>query len=425
MGRVNDGTSFDVIIVGARVAGSAAAILLGRQGRRVLVLDRAAFPSDIISTHIVLGGGATVLERMGAFDELARLGGHAFTRMRQHTPGVEFTGTIRNGDGSIARGICLGRALMDAAMLDLARQSGAVTVRERFRVTDVLIADGAVVGVRGEDPAGVRDFFAPLTIGADGMRSTVADLVSRKLPGAFARADIPCARAYYYAYYRGARLDEIDGTVFVEFDAEAGSFHIACRCENGLVVAGAGFDPVALDQFKRELPASYHAKVASSAFCARMLAGASLASRIYAVPKLYNTLRDPACNGALLLGDAGLHVDPILGQGHSFALISAELMASLATGWFAKARAGFIDAGTLSEFTRLRDSRLSVHYNAALATSQRLAPDPTAAQLALAVRHQPWAADEMASFANMLLGNGEFPSPLLQQLMADALAARA
>jgi 2-polyprenyl-6-methoxyphenol hydroxylase-like FAD-dependent oxidoreductase len=64
--------NFDVIIVGARVAGSATAILLARDGHRVLLVDKDAFPSDRLSTHIVLGGGTKVLERMGVLEMLER-----------------------------------------------------------------------------------------------------------------------------------------------------------------------------------------------------------------------------------------------------------------------------------------------------------------------------------------------------------------
>ena len=67
--------NLDAIIVGARVAGSAAAILLARAGHRVLVIDKDSFPSDRLSTHIVLSGGTKVLQRMGVLEMLERLGG--------------------------------------------------------------------------------------------------------------------------------------------------------------------------------------------------------------------------------------------------------------------------------------------------------------------------------------------------------------
>src|SRR5271156_1902926 len=164
---------FDAIIVGARVAGSAAAIFLARDRRRVLLVDKDSFPSDRLSTHIVLAGGTRVLARLGMLETLERLGGVRFSRMRSIGPDFDYAGDLVRAD-SDARGLCLGRVLMDAAMIDAARGFESVDFRERFRLTDLLIDDGAIVGIRGEDAHGAHEFHAPLTIGADGMRSSVA-----------------------------------------------------------------------------------------------------------------------------------------------------------------------------------------------------------------------------------------------------------
>ena len=61
-----------------------------------------------------------------------------------------------------------------------------------------------------------------------------------------------------------------------------------------------------------------------------------MAGKICSSGLLLNTWRDPVSDGALLLGDAGLHVDPLFGQGHSFALMSAEIVGELAPAWFSK-----------------------------------------------------------------------------------------
>src|SRR3984957_21325399 len=84
--------NFDVIIVGARVAGSATAILLARDGRRVLLVDKDSFPSDRLSTHIVLGGGTKVLERMGVLELLERAGGVRFAQSRTVGPDFDYSG---------------------------------------------------------------------------------------------------------------------------------------------------------------------------------------------------------------------------------------------------------------------------------------------------------------------------------------------
>src|SRR5208283_154700 len=191
---------FAAIIVGARVAGSAAAIMLGRKRLKVLLLDKNAFPSDTISTHIVLAGGTQVLGRLGVLDMLQRLGGVRFSSMRTVGPGFDYSARLDQSED--LRGLCLTRDKMDAAMIDAARSIECVAMREQFRVLDVVIEDGAVAGIRGEDLAGPHTFRAPLVIGADGLRSTFAKLASEKI-GAFERTDVECARAYYYAYFEG------------------------------------------------------------------------------------------------------------------------------------------------------------------------------------------------------------------------------
>jgi 2-polyprenyl-6-methoxyphenol hydroxylase-like FAD-dependent oxidoreductase len=61
---------YDAIVVGARVAGSPTAMLLARKGYDVLLVDRATFPSDTISTHIVHPPGIEALKRWGLLDSL-------------------------------------------------------------------------------------------------------------------------------------------------------------------------------------------------------------------------------------------------------------------------------------------------------------------------------------------------------------------
>src|SRR5882757_8278934 len=192
---------FDAIIGGARVAGTAAAIFLARQHRRVLLIDKAAFPSDTISTHIVLGGGARVLGQLGVLEMLQKAGGVRFSRMRSIGPDFDYRGDLVHLDID-ERGLCLSRTIMDAKMIEAVRSFESVQFRDRMRVTDVVIENSAIAGVCAEDADGKHEFRASVTIGADGMRSTIARLGGDKL-NAFARIDVPCARAYYYAYFDG------------------------------------------------------------------------------------------------------------------------------------------------------------------------------------------------------------------------------
>jgi flavin-dependent dehydrogenase len=413
--------TFDAIIIGARVAGSAAAIFLARDGRRVLLVDKDSFPSDRLSTHIVLAGGARVLARLGMLETLERLGGVRFAKMRSIGPDFDYGGELMHSD-SDDRGLCLGRVLMDSAMIDAARSFESVEFRERFRLTDLMIEDGAVVGIRGEDSRGSHEFHAPLTIGADGMRSSVAQLASDRI-GAFARTDVACARAYYYAYFEGVDRAKLGDEVITEFESGPGAGNLVCRCENGLTVAATAFDAAEMQTFRTDLPSNLRRYLDRSFAVGKMLEGATMVGKVFSSGLLQNTYRDPVTDGALLLGDAGLHVDPLFGQGHSLALMSAAIVADLAPSWFSHATADAIPAAALANFTERRDAELMQFYNASVKVSRVLALDKSTRAAHRAAARERWAADEMIRFAQMLTPPGKFPSFKFARLMATAARA--
>ena len=413
--------TFDAIIVGARVAGSAAAILLARDKRRVLLIDKDAFPSDRLSTHIVLGGGAKVLGRMGMLEMLERAGGVRFERMRTFGPDFKYGGELAR-DGADDRGLCLGRTLMDAAMIDAARSFESVEFRERLRLTDLIIEDGAVVGIRGEDASGVHEFRAPLTIGADGMRSSVAQIASDRID-AFKRVDVPCARAYYYAYFEGVARKHLGDEVVTEFESAPGAGNLVCRCENGLTVAATAFDAAEMQTFRTDLASNLRRYLNRSYEVGKMLEGATMAGKVFSSGLLNNTYRDPVTDGALLLGDAGLHVDPLFGQGHSMALMSAWIVGELAPEWFSTARGNSIWAVPMAAFTERRDAELMPYYKASVRASQELGLDQGSHLAHRAASREQWAADEMIRFAQMLTPRAAFPSFRFARLMATASRA--
>ena len=412
---------FDAIIVGARVAGSAAAIFLARDGRRVLLIDKDAFPSDRLSTHIVLGGGTKVLERMSVLEMLERLGGVRFARMRAIGPDFDYCGELAR-DGADDRGLCLGRVLMDAAMIDAARSFKGVTFRDRLRAIDLRIEDGAVMGIRGEDASGVHEFCAPLTIGADGMHSAVARIASERI-GAFKRIDVPCARAYYYAYFEGVPRKQLGDELVTEFESAPGAGNLVCRCENGLTVAATAFDAAEMQTFRTGLASNLRRYLDRSFAVGKLLEGATMVGRVFSSGLLNNTCRDPVAGGAILLGDAGLHVDPLFGQGHSLALMSASIVGELAAGWFSAGRGNSIPAATLADFTRRRDAELMPYYKASVRVSRELALDQGSRLAHRAASRERWAADEMIRFAQMLTPRAAFPSFRFARLMATASRA--
>ena len=410
----------DAIIVGARVAGSAAAIMLGRKRLKILLVDKNSFPSDTISTHIVLAGGTQMLGRLGVLAILERLGGVRYSSMRTMGPGFDYSARLDAGSDDL-RGICLTRGKMDSAMVEAARSIECVAMRENLRVTDLIVENGAIVGIRGEDSSGTHAFRAPLVVGADGLRSSIAKIASEKI-GAFARRDVKCARAYYYAYFEGVPRDKFGDQLVTEFESRPGNANLACRCDGDLVVAATAFDSAEMRDFRGDLAPNFMRQIGNSIGVGKILESARIVGKIRSSGLLQNTWRDPVCDGALLLGDAGLHVDPLFGQGHSLALMSAEIFGELAPSWFAASSGTSINTHAMGEFTRRRDDALMPYYEASLKVSQELELDLGTQLAHRAANRETWAADEMVGFAQMV-NRAPFPSFRFARLMARARAA--
>jgi flavin-dependent dehydrogenase len=341
--------------------------------------------------------------------------------MRSIGPDFDYGGELVHDDVN-ARGLCLGRVLMDAAMIDAARSFESVDFRERFRLTDLLIDKGAIIGIRGEDALGAHEFHAPLTIGADGMRSSVSQLASERT-GAFARIDVACARAYYYAYFDGVDRTRLGDEVITEFESGPGAGNLVCRCENGLTVAATAFDAAEMHSFRTDLSSNMRRYLERSFAVGKMLEGATMVGKVFSSGLLQNTYRDPVTDGAILLGDAGLHVDPLFGQGHSLALMSAAIVGELAPQWFSTLGANAIPAATLADFRNRRDAELMQYYNASVRVSRALMLDRSSRAAHRAASREPWAAAEMIRFAQMMTPRGSFPSFKFARLMADAARA--
>src|SRR5215467_8515873 len=143
---------YDAIVVGARCAGAPTAMLLARQGYRVLLVDRAEFPSDTVSTHIVQAPAVAALRRWGLLEQVIASGAPPIETYSFDFGPVTITGTPRPADG-ISTAYAPRRTVLDKILVDAAVRSGA-ELRERFSVDEFLLDDGAVVGLRGHDPAG-------------------------------------------------------------------------------------------------------------------------------------------------------------------------------------------------------------------------------------------------------------------------------
>lgn len=169
-------SGYDAIVIGARVAGSSTAMLLARNGLRVLLVDKAQFPSDTLSTHNLMLPGVARLKRWGLLDAIIAAGTPATRTLRFDAGPVVLEGEIPPLDGADA---IYGprRTILDKVLLDAARDAGA-EVRERFAVDEIVMEGSRVTGIRGREPGGTSATeSAQIVIGADGRHSLLAKAV--------------------------------------------------------------------------------------------------------------------------------------------------------------------------------------------------------------------------------------------------------
>jgi 2-polyprenyl-6-methoxyphenol hydroxylase-like FAD-dependent oxidoreductase len=136
---------YDAIAIGARVAGAPTAMLLARKGYRVLPVDRATFPSDTLSTHVIHAPGVAALHRWGLLERLTATGCPPITQYSFDFGPVTIRGTTRSIDG-IDVAYAPRRTVLDQILV-AAREAGA-DLREACNVDQVLIDEGRVIGIR-------------------------------------------------------------------------------------------------------------------------------------------------------------------------------------------------------------------------------------------------------------------------------------
>jgi 2-polyprenyl-6-methoxyphenol hydroxylase-like FAD-dependent oxidoreductase len=397
--------AFDAIVVGARCAGSPTAMLLARKGYRVLVVDRATFPSDTVSTHLVHPLGAAALSRWGLLDRLTATGCPPI-----HTYSFDFGPfTISGSPGTETAPVafCPRRTILDKLLVDAAAEAGA-EVREGFTVEDVLIEDGRAAGIKGRASRGGSTIErARLVVGADGLRSFVAEAVR---PEQYDEKPPLCVG--YYAYWSGLPMDGRS-----EVYVRDGRAFAAWPTHEDLTLIIAGWPYAEFEENKKDIEGNYLKTIGLVPAFADRLRGARREARFVgmAVP---NYFRKPYGPGWALVGDAGHNKDFITSQGIMDAFLDAERCADALDKSFSGARP-FEEA--MGEYQRTRDARVKPMYDftCELATLQ---PPPPEMQQLLAAVHGNQAA--MDGFARMNAGTIS-PADFFAPANVDAIKAAA
>ena len=379
--------NYDVIVVGARVAGSPTAMLLARKGYRVLVVDRATFPSDTLSTHIIHAPGVAALQRWGLLDAVAASGCPPIGGYALDFGPFTISGTTRPVDG-ITRAYAPRRTVLDTILVDAARNAG-VEVREGCNVDEVIVDEGMVKGVR----CGGREERAAIVVGADGRNSHVARAVDAET-----YETKPRLQYGYYTYFSDLPTDRME--TYIRPDRGFG----VAPTNDGQTMVVVGWPYAEAQALKTDVEGNYYQTLRMvPAFAERIARAKQVAPFLGgAVPGWF---RKPYGDGWALVGDAGYNKDPITAQGITDAFLDAERCSTAIDQWLGDGKP-YNDV--MSAWHQERDAKAMPVYQftAQLATLEP--PPPELQQLLGAVHGNQQAMDDFVSVVSGAVSPADF-----------------
>lgn len=371
---------YDAIVVGARCAGSPTAMLLARKGYNVLVVDRATFPSDTLSTHVLHPPGVAAMKRWGLLDQLTATSCPPIDTYTFDFGPFTLSGAPGTDDSPVA--YCPRRTVLDQILVNGASEAGA-EVREEFTVEDVIVEDGRVTGLQGHAKGGQTvTERATVVVGADGRYSAVAKAV-----GPEQYNEKPPILCGYYTYW-----SDLPADAKFEVYAREGRGWAVAPTHDGLTLVVGGWPYAELEANQKDVEGNYLRAFELAPEFADRIRGAKREAR-FAGTAVENYFRKPFGPGWALVGDAGYNKDFITAQGITDAFRDAELCANALDASLSGARP-FEDA--MGEYQSTRDEHVlpMFEFTCQLATLEP--PPPEMQQLLGAVHGNQEAMDGFA-----------------------------
>jgi flavin-dependent dehydrogenase len=382
---------YDVVVVGARCAGAATAMLLAGRGHDVVMVDKARLPSDTLSTHGIIRGGVVQLSRWGLLDRVLASGAPAVRNVRFDLQGETKVLRIKRRAGVDVL-VAPRRHLLDGLLADAAVESGA-ELRADVTATGLQRSDdGRVTGIIGRSGNGDRvELTARFVVGADGRRSRMAEYF-----GAATLEKFTSSCGVFYTYVAGLGSDSYE--FHIAPDAFAGVFptHDDQACVwlirptpllEPIRTAGSERIEAFVEQLELLVPDLGH----------RVRAGRATA-RLRGTADLPNYRRQAHGPGWALVGDAGYHRDPITGHGITDAFRDAEL---LATAIDQSLREPRLEGAAMASYQERRDAMARDVFDLTRALTAFPPPDrfvELQIQLSEALERE---ADQLASFPDL------------------------
>jgi flavin-dependent dehydrogenase len=311
----------DVVVVGARCAGAATAMLLARAGARVLVVDKGSYATDALSTHALMRGAVLQLHRWGVLPAIIAAATPAVRSTRFVYPSQDVTVAIEPRQGVDAL-YAPRRVLLDRVLVDAAMKSGAEFLFHSKAAALAQGADGRASGLSVETPQGGLTIRAGLTIGADGLHSAIARWV-----GAPELLTGHHATAVLYSYWTG-------------LPSVGYEWHYAPHGSVGAIPTNDGAHCVFVS-FPSERLANLPGDHATDKYERLLREFASLTPLLSAARRVEPVrgfgghrgfLRRSVGPGWALVGDAGYFKDPLTAHGITDALRDAELLTRAVLG---------------------------------------------------------------------------------------------
>jgi flavin-dependent dehydrogenase len=378
-------------------------MLLARKGYRVLLVDQATFPSDTMSTHHIHRAGVARVRRWGLLDRLIATGAPKITKWTFDLGPFALEGNPPPA-GDIDYDLCPRRTVLDKMLVDAAAEAGA-EVRESFAVSEVIIEDGIVKGVRSA--SGVEE-RAEIVIGADGRNSFIARAVNA--PEYMTRDSLTCG---YYSYWSGVDMAGVE--LYPREDAAV----VAEVTHDGLVYVATGWPVSRFDEVRADIEGMLmrNVELCSPGLFERMR-GATREAPYRGTADFRFFFRRPYGPGWALVGDAGYHRDAVTGQGITDAFRDADLLADA------------IDAGmggiypieqALADYERCRNQSVMPMYEFTYDLARLAPPTPEQQHLFGALRGNQKRIDQ---FLGLIAGTASIPEFFseanVQQIMAEA-----
>jgi menaquinone-9 beta-reductase len=310
-----DEATYDAVIIGASLAGCATAIQLGRAGARVALVEKQPDPKAFkrICTHFIQPSGVPAIERLGLLEAMEaagaqRSGVHAWSRW----------GWVAAPPDKAARGINLRREVLDPLVRSTAAETPGVETMLGWTVERLLQEEGRIAGALARNREGEQqELRAPLTVGADGRDSRIAELAEVPVK------TYPHGRFAYGGYYEGpAPRYSPDASVWFLDPHWAAAF----PTDGDLVFYAAMPTKARLPEFKQD-PEAALLRFVGDLPEAPPIRDSRLVSDVIGKIDMTNRMRQVTVPGLALIGDAALATDPLFGVGCGWAFQSAEWLA--------------------------------------------------------------------------------------------------